>query len=276
VAGTSTTLSTDTNVGDYQVELIVPTYFQGDMSMLKEAQVMAVYTDADGKKKSAYVKDGIKEFPATVKLDIKDVCSKLGVTTIEIGDRVEFTPCYTLNSGTQVDGWSPIIGFNNTRFTWTLDDGSNFQYRVAYTAFAPFYKEHYQGVGQYELLDSGDTYGDGFGKAIVKQISELPESMPKGVTADDLVGLEIVCDIPNTWFGEMTFKMWINTQDFTLIMPDQVTCNFVYPGYGAYDVILVSCEGEVDTLRETITFYWYTNWGPYSFGGETMRISFPS
>lgn len=277
VPGTSQVLNENLDEGDYQIELVVPEYFQGDMSMLKEAQLMAVHTDINGSKNSAYVVDGIKEFPVTLKLDIKDVCYKLGMTKIVVGDRIEFVPSYTLKSGTQVDGWSPVIGFNNTRFTWTLDDGKSFQYRVSYTAFAPFYKEHYKGKGQYELLDSGDEYGDGFGDAIVTQIDETPDAelLPEGVTVDKLVGLKIDCDIPNTWFGEMTFKMWINTLDFTIIMPDQVTCFFEMPPYGAYDVELISCRGEVDTLNETIDFYWDTSWGPYGFGSETMRISFP-
>ena len=276
VTGTSTTLSTDMSIGDYQIELSVPEYYQGDMSMFKEAQLMAVYTDGDGNKKAAHVVEGITEFPAVLKLNIKDVCSKCGKSTIEIGDRIDFVPCYTLKSGTQVDGWSELIGFNNVYFTWALDDGSNYQNRISYTAFAPFYKDHFKGTGLYELLDTGDAYGDGYGAALVTPITDMPEDkwLPKGVTADDLVGLHIVCDIPNSWFGVMNFDMWINTQDFTIIMPEQVSCAFTYPGYGSYDVIPVDCEGEVDTLREYITFYWNTSWGPYSFGGETMRVYF--
>lgn len=276
VAGTSTTLSTDVNAGDYQVELSIPENLQGDKSMFKEAQLMAVYTDGDGKKTAAYVAEGITDFPAKVKVNIKDVLSKCGQSSIAIGDRVEFTPCYTLKSGTQVDGWSELMGFNNVRFTWLLEDGSNYQYRVSYTAFAPFHKENFKGKALYELLDSGNENGDGYGEAIVTQVTELPDSqwIPKGVTPEDLVGLHIVCDIPNTWFGVMNFDMWINTQDFTIIMPDQISCFFEFPGYGAYDVELVDCEGEVDTLREYITFYWGTSWGPYSFGSETMRVYF--
>ncbi|MBO4417697.1 MAG: hypothetical protein J5801_06230 [Bacteroidales bacterium] len=269
VAGTSTTLSTDVNAGDYQVELSVPDYYQGDMSMFKEAQLMAVYTDTEGNKTPAYVVEGITEFPAKLKLNIKDVISKCGKSAIEIGDRIEFTPCYTLKSGTQVDGWSELMGFNNVRFTWTLDDGSNYQYRVSYTAFAPFHKDHFQGTAQFALA-SGEE-----GEALVKQITELPDDkwIPKGVTANDLVGLQV--DLTSyDWFGDMTFKMWINTQDFTIIMPDQVTCFFSYGAYGAYDVNLKNCEGEVDTLNDSLWFYWYTVWGPYSFGDEIVYLFF--
>ena len=264
VAGTSTTLSTDVNAGDYQVELSVPDYYQGDMSMFKEAQLMAVYTDGEGNKTPAYVVEGITEFPATLKLNIKDVISKCGKSSIEIGDRIEFTPCYTLKSGTQVDGWSELMGFNNVRFTWKLDNGATHAYRVSYTAFAPFYTEHDQGK------DLPQTYG----VCDVTQITDLPEAkwIPAGVTADDLVGLKIEGDI---FFGGDTFLIWINTQDFTLIVPDQVICpGFTYGSYGTYDGCLEDGEGEVDTLNETLTFYMYSVWGPYSFGSDTITIDF--
>lgn len=264
VAGTSTTLSTDMNAGNYQVELSVPEYYQGDMSMFKEAQLMAVYTDGAKQTKAAHVVEGITSFPATINIDIKDVCSKLGVSEIAVGDRVEFTPCYTLQSGTQVEGWTPLTRFNNTRFTWMLEDGSNYTYRVAYTAFAPFYKEHYQ----------GDVVPQTYGVVSVTQISEMPDAawIPKGVTADDLVGLLVEGDF---FFGGDSIKIWINTQDFTLIIPDQVICpGFTYGSYGTYDATVSNCEGEVDTLNETLTFYIYTLWGPYSFGDDEITIYF--
>jgi hypothetical protein len=263
VAGTSTSLSTDMNEGNYQVELSVPEYYQGDMSMFKEAQLMAVYTDGNKNVKAAHVVEGITSFPATIKIDIKDVCSKLGVSELSVGDRIEFTPCYTLKSGTQVDGWNQYSRFNNTRFTWQLEDGSNYSYRVAYTAFAPFIKEHYQGIVP-------QTYG----VAKVTQISELPDAqwIPKGVTANDLVGLLLEGDI---FFGGDTIKVWINTQDYTLIIPDQVICpDFTYGSYGTYDGELLDGEGEVDTLHETLTFYMYSGWGPYSFGDDTITFYF--
>lgn len=264
VAGTSTTLSTDMNDGNYQVELSVPDYYQGDMSMFKEAQLMAVYTDGAKQTKAAHVVEGITSFPATINIDIKDVCSKLGVSEIAVGDRVEFTPCYTLQSGTQVEGWTPLTRFNNTRFTWMLEDGSNYTYRVAYTAFAPFYKEHYQ----------GEAVPTSYLPVSVKQIDELPDAawIPKGVTADDLVGLLIEGDI---WFEPDAIKLWINTQDFTLIMPDQVISpNYAYGSYGTYDGSFRDGAGEVDTLNEVLSFSFYSIWGPYSFGTCEFEIYF--
>ena len=269
VAGSSTTLSTDKSQGDYQVLLTVPEQ-QGDISMLKEAQVMAVYTDGAKNKKSAIVAEGITSFPATVKLNMTDVCSKLGVANIEIGDRLEFTPCSTLKSGTQVNGWSELSGFNYQGSTgWAMADGSSYSFRVSYTAFAPFHKEKFQGNAVPFMDDSG--YAD---VCKVTQISEMPDAsaIPVGVSESDLVGLKVE---GNIFFGGDVFYLWINTQDYTLVMPDQVICpNFTYGAYGTYDAIASKCEGEVDTLNNELSFYFYSLWGPYSFGDATITLVF--
>ena len=52
VPGSDGILSTDINSGNYKVRLDVPVY-QGDYSMLEDAQIMAVYTDGNKKNKSA-------------------------------------------------------------------------------------------------------------------------------------------------------------------------------------------------------------------------------
>jgi len=271
VAGTSTTLSTDMNDGNYQVLLTIPAQ-QGDYSMLKEAQVMGVYTDGNKNKKAAIVASGITTFPATVKIDIKDACSKLGISEIAIGDRLEFTPCHTLKSGTQVNGWSELTGFNNQAFTgWEMENGSAFSFRVAYTAFAPFHKEKFQGDAvPFTWSDGSSDY------CKVTQISDMPNAAimsAAGVTESDLVGLRVEGDI---WAGGDVFTLWINTQDYTLIMPDHIIApNFTYGAYGTYDMYATKCEGEVDTLNNELWFYFYSVWGPYSFGSDIITIYFP-
>lgn len=130
---------------------------------------------------------------------------------------------------------------------------------------APFYKEHYQ----------GDNLRHTYGVCNVTQISELPDEkwIPSGVTTDDLVGLKIEGDI---FYGGDTFLIWINIQDLTLIIPDQVICpNFKYSSYGTYDGEIIDGEGKVNTMNETITFSIHSVWGPYSFGGDEITIYFP-
>ena len=67
----------------------------------------------------------------------------------------------------------------------------------------------------------------------------------------------------------------INTLDYTLIIPDQVIApSWTYPGgaLGTYDGEIAECEGEIDTLNETINFYLYSVWGPYSLGDADLVI----
>lgn len=267
-AGTDTKLSTDITSGNYAVIMSIPKQ-QGDYSMLKEAQLTAVYTDGTGKKKSATVKNGITSFPADINFTMAEVCSALGISSIEVGDRIELTPSYTLKSGTQVNGWSELGGWNNTAFTgWTVDGGS-FTYKVSYSAFAPFYPAKFIGTGI--LQDGYDTPVT----VTLLDAADLPgeEWMPKGITADDLMGIQLEGDI---FFGGDVFKMWINKQDYTLIIPDQVICpGYTYGSYGTYDAQATRCEGEIDTKKMTISFYMYSVWGPYSFGDDDLVIQMP-
>ena len=276
VIGSSTTLSTDMSDGNYQVLLSLIDQ-QVDASMMKEAQLMAIYTDGNKNKKSARVITGITSLPYTANINIADVCSKLGVSKIEIGDRIEFTPCVTLNSGTQVDGWSELTGFNNTLFTgWPQESGS-FAYRVSYTAFAPFHKEKFQG----RSVAWTDDLGQSGTCSVVQKDMSNPANMPpasvtpNGVTADDLVGLRVEGAF---WFetDDEGLDMWINTQDFTLIMPDQdMAPSFEYPGYGKVGHA-EDCEGEVDTLRDELSFYYVPTFGAgYWWGiGITVTLHF--
>ena len=276
VIGSSTTLSTDMNDGNYQVKLALIDQ-QGDASMLKEAQLMAVYTDGAKNKKSAKIITGITQFPYTAKIDIKDACSKLGISKIEIGDRIDLTPCVTLKSGTQVDGWSELTGFNNTLFTgWPQESGS-FAYRVSYTAFAPFHKEKFQG----DALPWEDSNGaSGTCKIIQKDMSNeanMPpaKNTPSGVTANDLVGLRV--EGPFWWeMPDEGLDMWINTQDFTLIIPDQVmSASFEYPGMGDAGKVgnAEDCEGEVDTLNDDLIFYYVPTFGAGYWWGVGFTVT---
>lgn len=272
VPGSDGILSTDMNSGNYKVMLDVPVY-QGDYSMLEDAQIMAVYTGVDKSKKSAIVAEGIKAFPDTVKLNIKDVASKLGISEINVGDKIEYTPCYTLKSGTQVNGWSELGGFNNTNFTsWKLADGSSVSYRVSYKAYAPLQINKFKGNAVPFEMEGGDT-----GVMKVTQVEDKPAAVwiPAGTTEENLIGLKFEGDF---WFGGDSFIIWINTADYSLIIPDQIICpEFEYPGYGKYDAYIVECYGEIDTLFNTLTFYFNTAWGKYShgvFGNDVVTFTF--
>lgn len=249
----------------FDVILDIPSQ-QGDWSMLDKAFLTAVYTH-NGEKTAADLDEAVTEFPCTLKVKISDVCAKLGLSgDLSVGDRIEFTPSYTLKSGTTVRGWTSLIGFNNTTFSgWKMEDGASYSYRIAYTAFAPFDKADFIGTG---------TLDDGYNTPVtITEISEKPDAawIPTGVTEDKLIGLQLDGDI---FYGGDKIKVWINTLDYTLIVPDQVICkNFTYGSYGTYDGGIEDGEGEIDTLNKTIKFYIYSVWGPYSLGDGTLTIS---
>lgn len=269
VEGASMSLSTNMDEGDYRVALFFSDY-QGDCSMMKEAQVMAVYTDGQKNKKSAIVATGITELPDTVTIDIKEACRLMGITTLNVGDRMEFTPCYTLKSGTQVDGWSEYSGFNNSRFSALSQGDGYFQYRASYTAFAPFVLENYLGVGEAFGAGGEEDYGPVSVSLLPAGEMPDPEWIPSGITTDDLVGILAEGDL---FYGGDAIKMWINKKDYTLIIPDQVISpDFTFGAYGTYDGEIAECEGEVDNLHSTISFYIYSIWGPYSLGDDEFVL----
>ena len=267
--GSGAAMSTDMS-DVFEIMLDIPKQ-QGDYSMMKEAQLMAVYTPTSGPKLSCYVAEGIKKFPCTLKISSADVCAKLGVKTLSVGDRIEFTPSHTLKNGTQVEGWTALTGYNNTYFSgWVMEDGSKFSNRIAYSAFAPFQKDKFQGEHNFISLYSGAE-----DVVTVTQIDEAPPAdyIPVGVSADKLLGLTIEGYI---WYSPTDkFKVWINTLDYTLIIPDQTICeSFTFGNYGTFPGQVAYCEGEVNTLNNTLTFYFYSIWGPYSLGDDEIRISF--
>lgn len=247
----------------YDVILDIPAQ-QGDWSMLDKAFLTAVYTH-NGTKTSVDLDETVTEFPCTLKVKIADVCTKLGVSgDLSVGDRIEFTPSYTLKSGTEVKGWTSLIGFNNTTFSgWKMEDGSSFSYRIAYTVFASFVKSDFIGTG---TLNNGNP-------VTITELAEKPaeEWIPVGVSADKLVGFLLEGDI---FYEPDKIKVWVNTLDYTLVIPDQVISpGFTYDPYGTHDGEIADGEGEIDTLNKTITFYIYSVWGPYSFGDDTLTIS---
>ncbi len=133
---------------------------------------------------------------------------------------------------------------------------------MSYTAFAPFHKEKFQGNNVAWDDDQGSSGTCSVVQLDLSDEDNLPSASitPKGVTANDLVGLRIEGAF---WFetDDEGLTMWINTQDFSVIFPDQeMAPSFSYPGVG--DVGMAEdCEAEIDTLRNELTFYYVPTFG---------------
>jgi len=242
------------------VTLNIP-WQQGDYSHLKEVELMCVYLPAQGAKRSVIYKQGISLFPTTINIDMEELCMLLGIQYPEIGDRMDFVPNVILKSGLLIPGWNSITDtYNNTAFTgWQVNFGTGsraYSYRARYTAYAPFYQEHYQGVVICD--EDGWIY-----EVYATPISELPDPMPAGATAADIYGIEI----EGIWDDDCFLKIWINKLNFEVIIPNQVIIpSWCYGSYGCYSFTFRRNAGELDSLNEIIEFDTDTLWGPYTFG----------
>lgn len=242
-AGASAVLHQDKS-DEFQLKLTLAQN-QGDISMLQEAQVSAVFTHGS-EKKFAHVVTGITDFPKSVTVKMSDVCTLLGISEIATGDKIEFTPSHTLTNGTQVNGWNPYAGFNNTYFSsWPDTEGNAVSYKASYTAFAPYNKSDY--LGNFNV--DGDPMEGG---VVITAIDEYPDPsyLPAGVTNDDLDGIFLDGSLNGWFWGGDVLKAWINKKDYTLIIPDQV---IVPGGYEGFDIAVSSASGEVDTMTHAIT-----------------------
>ncbi len=242
-AGSSAVLHQDKS-DEFEMTLTL-SQFQGDVSMLKEAQVSAVYTHGS-EKKFAHIVTGITSFPTTVKVKMSDVCTKMGISEIATGDKIEFTPSHTLNNGTQVDGWNKYAGFNNTYYSaWTDTEGKAVSYKISFTSFAPYDLNDYLG----NFFVDGDP---SVGGVVISALDEYPDPscLPAGITNDDLDGIFLDGSLNGWFWGGDVLKAWINKKDYTLIIPDQT---IVPNGYGpGLDVVVSSASGELDTMTHTI------------------------
>lgn len=245
-AGSSAVLHQDKS-DEFEMTLTL-SQFQGDVSMLKEAQVSAVYTHGS-EKKFAHIVTGITSFPTTVKVKMSDVCTKMGISEIATGDKIEFTPSHTLNSGSQVDGWNKYAGFNNTYYSaWTDTEGKAVSYKISYTSFAPYDLNDY--LGNF-FLDGNQE--DGW--VVVSALDEYPDPtlLPEGITNSDLDGILLDGSVFGWFFCEgEVLKAWINKKDYTLIIPDQV---ILPDGFDVgIDLSIIDATGELDTMNHTISF----------------------
>ena len=247
---TDMTLSAGVLEGDISVTLNIP-WQQGDYSNLKEVELMCIYIPANGAVQSVIYKRGISLFPTTINIDMEEICMLLGIQYPEIGDKMDFVPNVILKSGLIIPGWNPITGtYNNTAFTgWQVDFGNGpraYSYRARYTAYAPFYQDHYQGWAV--CYEDGDDYD-----VFVVQTDELPNPMPPGATSDDICCL-VIEDI---WDYGCSLKLWINKLDFSLIIPVQ-DMHWAYPYAGPYygrSIWMYQVvSSEIDTLNEVISF----------------------
>lgn len=224
IPGTDGVLSDGLTDGDYKIKLTIPKQ-QGDYSFMKHAQLLAVLQGTDGKYKSVVVVDNITEFPVELNIDIADVYKKFGLETPKLGENLTFTTNTVLNDGAVIEGWDPIIGFNNKAFSGWQVDGRAYSYSVRYPVACFFDDDPITGtfIGSFKMTETSQ-YGNDSYDVTLSHNPNLPDAkdIPVGVTASNLFGIDISPISPNIWApGKDSITVWFNSEDHSLIIPDQ-------------------------------------------------------
>lgn len=224
IAGTEGVLAEGITDGNFKVKLTIPEE-QGDFSFMKHAQLLAVLQNGNGTYTTKVVVDNIKEFPIVLQLDMADIYSKLGLSAPALGETLYLTTNVVLEDGSIIPGWNELMGFNNKAFGGWIVDGRTYSYNVRFAVACPLDKDPVTGtfIGSF-TCDESSSYGKDSYTVTVTYNPGLPDVIPAGVTAENLYGLSITPISPNIWDPTYTVvNVWINTEDLSLVIPDQDT-----------------------------------------------------
>lgn len=276
--------------GDFYVKLDVPQYMGDYSSYLKEAQLLCVYLPVSGGVSSAIAAEGITTFPTEVKIDMPALCSKLGIASPKIGDKMQFTTNLIHKDGTVVPGWSSTMGFNfRAPSFFTMADGSDFSYCATFVAAAPLQAAYYNGGNSVVMTGYDDWIEDDASQNVtVTKMATIPaEVIKSGFSAEDYIGLEIGFDYLGLGVPAK-FQLFINKKDYSVSAPSQdvakASAGWVYSVYGEDGPLAFeSFSGELDTQTNKLTFNvicrWYIKGGAYdgyslTWGNLAFEIDF--
>lgn len=280
-------LGAGTTDGNYKVALSVPEHMGDYTTYFKEAELLCVYTPADGSGvKSAVAATGIKELPCEVTIDMVALCENLGIAAPAIGDKMQFTTNIIHKDGTVVPGWTETMGFNFMNPTF-----ASFSY-ATYSAAAPLDVALYEGLDgkTIKFTESlGSEYEASYGALVTLLTAEEIEAagvVKAGFTAADYIGLKLTYN----WYGygvNCNYCIFINKKDYSVSAPTQIVgdvsadiiLNYIFgadygPGQFEFDGFI----GELDTQTNVLIFqhaaYVNVSIGSGSFGADLYKVEF--
>lgn len=279
-------LGAGTTDGNYKVALSVPEYMGDYTTYFKEAELLCVYTPADGSGvKSAVAATGIKNLPCEVTIDMVALCENLGIAAPAIGDKMQFTTNILHKDGTVVPGWTETMGFNFMNPTF-----ASINY-ATYTAAAPLNVALYEGLDgkTIKFTESLGASGEASYGALVTLLTEdeITEAgvVKTGFTAADYIGLKLTYN----WYGfgyNCDYCIYINKKDYSVSAPTQYAADIDAAlvealfgvNYGPGKFQFANFLGELDTQTNVLIFQYVGNIvisaGTGSFGADAYKIEF--
>lgn len=283
-------LNNGSTAGDFRVRMDIPKYMGDYSSFFKWGQLLCVYTPYGGTPYSVVAIDSITEYPSEHKINMPDLCGKLGIDAPISGDKMQFCANVVHKDGTVIPGWTSTMGFNyRAPSFFTLDDTiyTDFSYCATYSAMPPINLTYYAGGNKVKFTESVGSAGEATYGANVTRLADIPaEVVGAGYEASDYIGIQL--DLP--WYGwgyNCTIILYINTKDLSVTIPEQIGGvtdeEFYYAGYGNGHFEFYSGSGELDTQVNQLSFsmgaYWAIDTGDYAgmgidFGVDNYIIDF--
>ena len=255
VAGTEGVLYDGITTGNYKIKLTIPRE-QGDYSFMKNAQLLAVLQDVDGKMTSKVVMDNITQFPQEINLNIADVYNQFGQSMPSVGQTLFFTANVILNDGLVIPGWTEVTGFNNVMFAGWIIEGRAFSNNVRYSVVCG--------------LDL-----DAFVGTCVVTLDEWWEDTPYEVEVTRISEDELSVEGMFDGYAENPMIIKVNTADYTVSIPRQILAPnsgmdwWGNPGYGNFNL---EGTGIINACETSISFTATARVDAGSFGSVSFKL----
>jgi hypothetical protein len=270
IPGTDGVLAEGVTTGDYKIRVTIPEQ-QGDYSFMKCVQLLAVLKGADNKWTTRVIVDDITTFQLEIIPNIANIYSMFGLTAPSLGEELYLTSNVVLNDGSVIPGWTEITGFNNVAFGGWQVDGRAYSSNARYAVACAWDKDPVAGsfIGTFSCTEV-TPYGNDSYDVTLSHNPNLPAVIPPGVTASNLYGVDITPFSPNIWEAPIqVITVWINTENLTLIIPNQSTGEYYSNG-----MLIQWCDAtamSVSTCSRTISFQvrpympGFGGWGYFTF-----------
>lgn len=252
VAGSQQYIDYYNPAGNLNIRIQTVSHAEGDFDYL---QLMLVYNRGQANAITHIIEDNIKTIPADFTIDFTEILDLLGKTDVQPGETFDFTINVVLKSGFVIYGWSTATGFNNTQFAGFRVDGRSYSSAARYSVQASFqYDVWDSNVNNFEVTEVFSDGAEAIYDVVVEHLAadDLPtgDDLPAGVNPDNLRGL-LIHDL---WVTGSTTKVWVNIDNFSLVVPNQN----IYPNWDAtygsvwFEDILPTAN--INTLTNVLEF----------------------
>jgi len=255
VSNTDGVLYDGITTGNYKIALTIPEN-QGDYSNMKNAQLLAVLQDVDGKTTSKVVLDDLTQFPQEINLNISDIYSKFGQSVPIVGQVLYLTANVVMKDGSVIPGWTEYTGFNNVAFGGWMIDGRGYSSNVRYAVVCALVLDDFVGTCTVTL---DDWWGD----------------TPYPVEVTKISDTQLSIDGMFDGYAEKPMIINVNPVDYSIAIPKQILApnsGMDWWGNPGYSNFSLEGSGTIDACGLSISFSATARVDAGSFGVMAFKI----